>query len=415
MRLKLGKIDGDDLVVLGTLVGLQEVVRTGRAVDGVGLGGDRTTVGRNQIRIVRGGSVREDTGRGANLSAHVAHSGHARARKALDTLSKVFNDESSTTADGELASQVQNDILGACPPAELANKLDTQNLGCLQLPCRTDHRVHSIRTTNTNGDRTKTTSVGRVRIGTERHQTRRRVVFQDGLVNDTRTRRPELDAILFASALQKVVDLLVAINAVLQVEVGATLADNHVVAVDAAGHGGLGQVASHELQQGHLGGGILHGDAVDEELEVGLGADVAAAIGVGHKGLFDILVQVAVEDFLGEGELVLGEKLADLVQVAQELAVGRCSRLEGGGGGRGGLFGGGSETFGDVLAAEGGGTGELEERLLLLPGRQRSRRSPCCQHAWCGCKLERQTTTQPRHHSSRFTDEPNFLAADLAE
>jgi hypothetical protein len=40
---------------------------------------------------------------------------------------------------------------------------------------------------------------------------------------------------------------------------------------------------------------------------------------------------VAVDDLFGEGELVVGEKLADLVQVAKELAVGRCSRFERGG------------------------------------------------------------------------------------
>lgn len=308
---------------------------------------------------------------------HVASSRHASTRQTLDTFTKVLNDVSSATADRELASQVQNDVLGAGPSTELTNKLDTEDLRRLQLPSRTDHGVHSIRTTNTNRDRAQTASVRGMRVRAQRHETRRRVVLQDGLVDDARAGRPELNAVLLRRALQEVVHLLVAIDAVRQVEVRAALADDHVVAVDAAGDGGLRQAAAHELQQGHLRRGVLHGDAVDEQLEVGLGAHIAAAVGVGQERLLRVLVQVAVEDLLGERELLVGQQAADLVQVAEQLAVGRRARFEGGGRGRGGLFGDGSET----VRFGGGGEGSRErEEGLLPPGRQGGRRSPCCQH-----------------------------------
>ena len=84
-------------------------------------------------------------------------------------------------------------------------------------------------------------------------------------MNDARSRRPELNAILLARALQEIVNLAVASNAAAKIDLGALLADNHVVAVDAGRHGGRREVAGHELQQRHLGGSVLHGDAVDEQ------------------------------------------------------------------------------------------------------------------------------------------------------
>ena len=97
-------------------------------------------------------------------------------------------------------------------------------------------------------------------------------------MNNARARRPELNPILFRSALQEIVNLLVAINAAAQIDLGALLADNHVVTVDAARDGGRRQVAAHELQQGHLRRSILHSDAVDQQFEAGLAAHIAAAV-----------------------------------------------------------------------------------------------------------------------------------------
>ena len=67
---------------------------------------------------------------------------------------------------------------------------------------------------------------------------------------------------------EEVVDLLVGVDRDAEVDRGADLGLDQVVAVDRRGHGRLGQAGGHELQQRHLGGGVLHGDAVGVEVVV---------------------------------------------------------------------------------------------------------------------------------------------------
>ena len=61
-----------------------------------------------------------------------------------------------------------------------------------------------------------------------------------------------------------------------------------------AGHGGGGLAGLHELEQRHLGGGVLHGHPVGGEIDVGN----AALVGLLHGAAGE----VGVENFLGEGE-----------------------------------------------------------------------------------------------------------------
>jgi hypothetical protein len=56
--------------------------------------------------------------------------------------------------------------------------------------------------------------------------------------------------------------------------------------VDTGWDSSVGQIARHELQQSHLGRGILHGDSVRLELEVGIAADVSAIVCVCEEGFF---------------------------------------------------------------------------------------------------------------------------------
>jgi hypothetical protein len=60
------------------------------------------------------------------------------------------------------------------------------------------------------------------------------------------------------------------------------------------GTAGRGFAGLHELQQRHLGGGVLHGHPVRGEINVG---DAAL---IGFAGL--VAIQVAVEDFLRQGK-----------------------------------------------------------------------------------------------------------------
>ena len=59
------------------------------------------------------------------------------------------------------------------------------------------------------------------------------------------------------------------------------------------GHGDLGQAGGHELEQRHLGGGVLHGDPVG--IEVGVAAAPLELLALG-------VAEVVDQDLLGEGQ-----------------------------------------------------------------------------------------------------------------
>lgn len=129
-------------------------------------------------------------------------------------------------------------------------------------------------------------------------------------MNDARARRPKVNPKSLSRALQEVKHLLVGTQPSRQVLVGALLAHNQVVAVYARGDGGSRQVARHELQQRHLRRRVLHVGAVGLQLQVGVPANVAPAVGVGQQVLFG-LVEVRVEDLLGEGQAARAQDAAD--------------------------------------------------------------------------------------------------------
>lgn len=86
--------------------------------------------------------------------------------------------------------------LRRCPASNLASKVYTDNLGALQLPGNICHDVDSISAANTTSNHTQTTSVRRVRISTDHESTREGIIFQNDLVDDTRTWLPETETIL---------------------------------------------------------------------------------------------------------------------------------------------------------------------------------------------------------------------------
>ena len=81
---------------------------------------------------------------------------------------------------------------------------------------------------------------------------------------------------------QEVVHLAVGVDGDAEVDLGADLGRDEVVAVHRAGHGGGGQAGGHELQQRHLGGGVLHGHPVG--VEVVVGAAALDGLGRGRRG-----------------------------------------------------------------------------------------------------------------------------------
>jgi hypothetical protein len=202
--------------------------------------------------------------------------------------------------------------LGGSPAGKLSGQLDTNNLGCLQLPGKTSHDIDGISTTDTDSSHTKTTSVGSVRVGTDEKSTRESVVLEHDLVNDTRARLPETNVVLGARCRQEVVDFLVDVLSAGQILLSTDLSLDKMVTVDGGGSSNGGHASRHELEDSHLGGGILASYTVGAELEVALSARNLLVVGV---------VQMGVQDLLGEGERAVQTSTDNLEVLAHLLVV----------------------------------------------------------------------------------------------
>lgn len=237
---------------------------------------------------------------------------------------------------------MEDEVLGSSPAAKLARELDTGNQRRLELPGGVGESVNGVGTTDTNGQHAETASVGSVRVGAEHEETGSGVVLENDLVDDTRSRGPELDTVLFSGRLEEVEHLLVLLDRAGEVSLGTSLSLDKVVTVDRGGDSTRGETAGHELEQGHLGRSVLHGDAVGAKLEVALAANLATTT----ERLLRV-AEVGVENLLGEGELVvLAEDAADLIEGLEEAGVGRGDggAVLGGESGRGSKAAGGHET-----------------------------------------------------------------------
>ena len=131
-------------------------------------------------------------------------------------------------------------------------------------------------------------------VGTDHHTAGEGVVLKYHLVDDACAGLPEAYAVFVGHRLQEVEHLIVAIDGRLQVLIGADSSLDQVVAVYRRRHCRLSFTGLHELQQGHLCGGVLHGHTVGSEVHV------AAATGVALGGV--ALPKVVIEDFLGQCE-----------------------------------------------------------------------------------------------------------------
>jgi hypothetical protein len=198
------------------------------------------------------------------------------------------------------------------PAGELASKLDTDDLGGLQLPGETSHDIDGIGTTDTDSSHTETTSVGSVRVGTDEESTRESVVLKHDLVDDTRAGLPETNVVLCARCRQEVVNFLVDVLGAGQILLAANLGLDKMVTVDGGGSRNRGHASRHELKNGHLGGGILASYTVGAELEVALATNNLLVVGI---------VQMGVENLLGEGERAVQPAANNLEVLAHLLVV----------------------------------------------------------------------------------------------
>lgn len=219
---------------------------------------------------------------------------------------------SSHCSSNLVASGKKVHTFGGSPAGQLAGELDTNDLGGLQFPRKTSHDVDGVSTTNTNGGHTKTSSIGSVRVGTDQEGTGESVVLEHDLVDDTRAGLPEANVVLCARGGQEVVDFLVDLVCAGQILLTADLSLDKMVTVYGGGGSNGGHACRHELEDGHLGGGILASYTIGAQLEIAGAALNLLAVGV---------VQMRVEDLLGEGERAVQALAHDLEVLAHLLVV----------------------------------------------------------------------------------------------
>jgi hypothetical protein len=87
-------------------------------------------------------------------------------------------------------------------------------------------------------------------------------------MNDSRTRSPEANVVFGACGRQEVVHLFVDVLCSAQILLTSNLGLDQVIAMDGGGRGDRGHASGHELEDSHLGSGILAGDSVGSEFEI---------------------------------------------------------------------------------------------------------------------------------------------------
>ena len=99
-------------------------------------------------------------------------------------------------------------------------------------------------------------------IRADHHPARKRVLFENDLMNDAAPRHPETSAELGAYALEKVVDLLIAFACREKVSFAVIARLDEMITVSGGGYRDLRKSGIHELKPSHLSRGILHCYAV---------------------------------------------------------------------------------------------------------------------------------------------------------
>ncbi len=183
---------------------------------------------------------------------------------------EVLDDLVGAALDGQQPAEISDDVLGGGPAAELAGEVHADQLGIEHFPGQPRHRLAAVRAAHADGDHAEAARVGGVGVGADHEAAREGVVLEHHLVDDAGARLPEPDAVLLRGRVQEVVDLAVLADGALHVLGRAALRPDQVVAVHRAGHRHLLLARLHELQQGHLAGGVLQGNPVHPQAELGL-------------------------------------------------------------------------------------------------------------------------------------------------
>jgi len=130
-------------------------------------------------------------------------------------------------------------------------------------------------------------------------------------VNDTGSRFPETNVVFSTRCRQKVIDLLVDLLSSGKIFHAANLGLDQMVAVDGGRVCNGGHAGRHELENSHLGGGILASHTIRAELEVRHTTLDLLAVGI---------VEMGVENLFGVCERPI-EPLTDDGKILRHLLV----------------------------------------------------------------------------------------------
>ncbi len=160
--------------------------------------------------------------------------------------------------------------------------MDPDEFGIADVERLADHDIHGVGATDTDRHHAQAACVGGVAVGADHEPARECVVLEYDLVDDPAAGFPEADAVPPGSALEEVVHLDVGVLGTHQVGQRAFQRLDQVVAVDRGRGGDLVEARGHELEDGHLCGGVLHRDPVRGEVGVAHRTFDPAAFGVGQ-------------------------------------------------------------------------------------------------------------------------------------
>ena len=259
--LEVVEIDLDHPVVDPFWVGLD--LRVAAEVLRVLVGEPRDLLPAGCLQVQRAVQVvGEHRARRADLRAHVADGRLPRRGDRLDTRPEVLDDRAGATLDREHARHREDDVLRRRPAGQPPREADTDQARDpgVERPAR--HHVHRVGPADTDRGHAQPARVRGVAVGPDHHPARERVLLQHHLVDDPRAGLPEPDPVLRRDAAQELVDLRVRVEGTAQVRARADVRLDQMVAVHRGGDRDPRQPRGHELQQRHLGGGVLHRDAV---------------------------------------------------------------------------------------------------------------------------------------------------------
>ena len=176
----------------------------------------------------------------------------------------------------------------------MAGELDADELGELKLPWHSGHDVHRVGTAHSDGYHAEPACVHGVGIRPDHKSAREGIILKHHLVYDAGTWLPKSDSVLIRYRSEKIKNLVGFINGLLKICSCAYAGLNEVVAVNRGGHRYFFAACRHELQQGHLGRSILHGNTIGRKINVGI---------TSLKGFFrELLPEVSVQNFLAKSK-----------------------------------------------------------------------------------------------------------------